>query len=245
MTWEEFSWSYITVVSRTFKVLKDGIEVAVMSPFIDSANHDPNGVFCSKVFDSQTRELVIRSDRSIKANEQVFLQYGPLSNHELLFYYGFALPNNRNDVVPISLENQGVDEEDFTTSVKKVLLMQCCRDWYTLDHDLKLKYNVDGTAQGPDFKPNFFPSVRLQYASQEDLEEVTVQTVQEVVSTPISDNNEQEVYQAIGAVVSVMLEMYGPDPEEPIPEHLVPAMIYKKGQKNILNAVLQFVTTGQ
>lgn len=38
---------------------------------------------------------------------QVFISYGPVPNLKLLVYYGFAVPSNPHDLVPLQLEVSG------------------------------------------------------------------------------------------------------------------------------------------
>lgn len=39
---------------------------------------------------------------------QVFISYGPVSNLKLICYYGFVIPNNPHDLVPLQLEVRAV-----------------------------------------------------------------------------------------------------------------------------------------
>lgn len=59
--------------------------------------------------------LRLRTCRDIAAGEEVFLSYGRLPNADLLTFYGFALPDNPYDVLPVSIEV----EEDTEAALKR------------------------------------------------------------------------------------------------------------------------------
>lgn len=54
--------------------------------------------------DAETDSLRLRAFRPCCPGEQCFLSYGPLPNLKLLLFYGFALPDNPHDIVPITFE---------------------------------------------------------------------------------------------------------------------------------------------
>jgi len=57
--------------------------------------------------DDETHNIILRSERNLNREEEITISYGPKSNEELLYLYGFALPNNPNDrvTVPVSLSS--------------------------------------------------------------------------------------------------------------------------------------------
>ena len=55
--------------------------------------------------DDEQKNIVLRAERALTKGEEITISYGSKSNEELLYLYGFALPNNPNDRVtlPVSL----------------------------------------------------------------------------------------------------------------------------------------------
>ena len=51
------------------------------------------------------QNIILRAERQLHPDEEITISYGSKSNEELLYLYGFALPNNPNDRVtlPVSL----------------------------------------------------------------------------------------------------------------------------------------------
>ena len=64
---------------------------------------------------------------------QVYLNYGPLDNTQLLLYYGYAVRGNPYDTVGVHLEAPE-EEQDSLASVKALILAHCNLD---TDHMLR------------------------------------------------------------------------------------------------------------
>ena len=69
--------------------------------------------------DASERALVVRALRNLEAGEEVFLDYGPRSNAELLTTHGFALPRDPHGTIPLALEPTATDE---TAPMKRKIL---------------------------------------------------------------------------------------------------------------------------
>ena len=78
----------------------------------------PHVVRYSRLRDGTLRLPVARS---VRAGEEVFVSYGAKSNAELLLFYGFALPGNPYDDVPLSLELPGGEVADVTKAREAAL----------------------------------------------------------------------------------------------------------------------------
>ena len=104
---------YATLVANG--VLQDDCP-AFCAPLMDMLNHDPEvsvrvgltSSASSGQSGSQTASpelkgaLGISGDRDVKAGQECFNNYGPRENAQLLFGFGFCLPNNPNDTVRIA-----------------------------------------------------------------------------------------------------------------------------------------------
>ncbi|KAK9245880.1 hypothetical protein V1506DRAFT_536908 [Lipomyces tetrasporus] len=106
-SWELYLWACTVLSSRSFPssivfgTSKDD-SYPVLVPLVDSLNHKPQvPVYWSATADSFT----ISSGNSIAAGDEVFNNYGPKGNEELLMGYGFCLEDNAFDVVTLKLRH--------------------------------------------------------------------------------------------------------------------------------------------
>lgn len=55
--------------------------------------------------DDLKQNIILRAERQLHSGDEITISYGSKSNEELLYLYGFALPNNPNDRVtlPVTL----------------------------------------------------------------------------------------------------------------------------------------------
>lgn len=75
----------------------------VLFPGLDAANHSPE----SKVdwtFGAGYFSIATSTDMQVEAGAEVFNNYGPKSNGELLLGYGFCIPDNPHDCVAMTLK---------------------------------------------------------------------------------------------------------------------------------------------
>ena len=56
--------------------------------------------------------MVYKVGRAIQPNEQIFLNYGPKANEDLLSHFGFTLSKNVCDVLHIDIQGQHDDDND-------------------------------------------------------------------------------------------------------------------------------------
>ncbi|KAG7400143.1 hypothetical protein PHYBOEH_006851 [Phytophthora boehmeriae] len=73
-----------------------------MVPVFDMLNHDPEAEM-SHFFDMESRTFKLVSHQHWNAGAQMFINYGPLSNHKLLSLYGFVILGNPFDSVEMWL----------------------------------------------------------------------------------------------------------------------------------------------
>ncbi|CAO3643652.1 unnamed protein product [Cunninghamella blakesleeana] len=110
VTWESFLWAYSVLSSRSFpyKLIdpdyddnKHGAS-EVLFPLLDSLNHKPNiKITWYREGDPENGTLSFITGQSFNAGEQLYNNYGPKSNEELLLGYGFCLPNNEFDHISL------------------------------------------------------------------------------------------------------------------------------------------------
>jgi hypothetical protein len=76
-----------------------------MVPMADMLNHEA-GVSSLDDFEfsSDADAFLLKSRDGVGAGREVTISYGAVDNRHLLQYYGFALPNNPDDFVGISME---------------------------------------------------------------------------------------------------------------------------------------------
>ncbi|KAL9103111.1 MAG: hypothetical protein Q9163_001822 [Psora crenata] len=96
-TWQTYLWSATITSSRSFPgsaLPNKGIDSAVLIPGLDLLNHSPSA---KVVWDWGRNDCTIRVDESLTGGSEIFNNYGPKGNEELLMGYGFCIPNNMAD----------------------------------------------------------------------------------------------------------------------------------------------------
>lgn len=74
-------------------------------PYVSLMNHAPwPHIVRYGRLNATSQRLEFSTFRGLQVGEQCFLSYGPLPNLKLLLFYGFAVPDNPHDVIPINLE---------------------------------------------------------------------------------------------------------------------------------------------
>ncbi|CAJ1440196.1 unnamed protein product [Effrenium voratum] len=92
--WEASVWAQAVIMSRAFHVPKDSDRLALI-PIVDIANHAPTYQAANaEIRDNPDGSISMVASRDIASNEEVCICYGEYSNEQLLFCYGFVIPNN-------------------------------------------------------------------------------------------------------------------------------------------------------
>jgi len=142
--YEDFLWAYSIFWSRAVNMplLRQGkggpgkpeamLEVQVgVVPGLDFCNHAE----CSTAVwfvapppkgtpgEGHVLELVSESRRAPAAGEEITISYGEKSNEELLFHYGFTVPNNPHDMLMIHCPIPPEHEWDEVMRSRMLLLM--------------------------------------------------------------------------------------------------------------------------
>ncbi|KAI8848115.1 hypothetical protein BC829DRAFT_444055 [Chytridium lagenaria] len=107
-TLEEYTWALLTVYSRAmdFNVpASPGVpafSLRCIVPYIDMVNHSGEAEQCH-LYDQKTGCVKIVAGKDFKKGDQIFINYGPVSNSRLLRLYGFVIPNNPHDTYDLIL----------------------------------------------------------------------------------------------------------------------------------------------
>ncbi|GJJ70071.1 hypothetical protein EMPS_02420 [Entomortierella parvispora] len=99
-TWERFLWAETVISSRTFPAHLFGDDVEgelVLIPLGDTLNHKSR----HKVTWIKTPQGLEMSSAAVGKGEQMYNNYGPKSNEELLVGYGFCTVDNEDDTVTL------------------------------------------------------------------------------------------------------------------------------------------------
>ena len=128
-SFESFLWAWFTVNSRVVYIspqenfhhnilLSDSNSIA-MVPFLDMLNHSNNARIAATFSLENGYEL--KSLVSYKKYEQVYIHYGSHDNLKLFLEYGFIIPNNINDTIPIRISDIFNVIGNIDSSKKKLL----------------------------------------------------------------------------------------------------------------------------
>ncbi|KAF9920495.1 hypothetical protein FBU30_009685 [Linnemannia zychae] len=119
-TWERFTWAKSVLTSRTFPAslfgeVEDGDIVLI--PLADSLNHKSR----HKITWHKEANGLQMSSAAIKKGDQVFNNYGPKSNEELLLSYGFCLEDNLDDLVMLKTNFSRDPDQERKTEILKYI----------------------------------------------------------------------------------------------------------------------------
>ena len=119
---EQFAYAYQLVLSRSYLVGEPGKERRVIIPLIDMANHRPfpnnegkdNHMTANAIthFDTKNNRMMLLGKQGVQSGDELFISYGPYSNHELLQNYGFLVPQNQFNYY--DLQQDALDSRNLT-----------------------------------------------------------------------------------------------------------------------------------
>ena len=101
---EEFLRAWLMVITRAFEV---GGTRSTLVPGLDCFNHDPSRQ-CAKVRLDSSGDMCLEATRCITPGEEIFLEYGELSNPMLYRTYGFTLPTKAAGDVSSLIDSQSL-----------------------------------------------------------------------------------------------------------------------------------------
>ncbi|KAG0050148.1 hypothetical protein BGZ83_005068 [Gryganskiella cystojenkinii] len=119
-TWERFLWAETVISSRTFPAHLFGSEIEgelALIPLGDTLNHKSR----HKATWIKTPQGLEMASSAVKKGEQLYNNYGPKSNEELLVGYGFCIAGNEDDTVTIKANfSRDPDQERKTMILKHI-----------------------------------------------------------------------------------------------------------------------------
>lgn len=201
-TFEQFMYVHSVCDSRSFEV--DG--VTMLAPYADMANHRVLGssgvnlrVRGWKMADQPDElgmEIYVSSTEPVPAGTELCISYGPLANGQLLMHYGFAVPENPADCLPISL--QFPEDDSMHVQTKKLILQNLdSTGLISLNHELSLADPLPAS---------LLASTRLLVMDEQEIEPVTIQNAN--FALKISARNEVAVKTQLGKLFENMLNDY-------------------------------------
>ncbi|KAI8363823.1 hypothetical protein EDC96DRAFT_511847 [Choanephora cucurbitarum] len=127
ISWEDFLWSFSVFSSRAFPYTlidphTEDQSAQVLCPLADALNHKPNTkITWSREGDMDNGSLTFIAGEAHNAGNQIFNNYGPKSNEELLLGYGFCFEHNEHDFVALKTNFS----QDPNGQLKLDILNQC------------------------------------------------------------------------------------------------------------------------
>jgi hypothetical protein len=103
-TLEEWKWSMSTVWSRAMDFFDHDNPIRSIVPFADMFNGLSPAMLDDTVchlMDGEEGCVTIIAGKDFQGGDEVFINYGGISNARLLMFYGFTYPENPNDSIPM------------------------------------------------------------------------------------------------------------------------------------------------
>lgn len=201
--WERWVWAVECVVSRAFRVDKEGGDgggVFGLLPGVDMLNHS---VVLKTGFDVEEGEFVIRCGYGFEEGEEVMVSYGAKTNEDLLFFYGFVEGNSPADAVMV--ESEGVLRR--VVGANRGLEHVVEKDRLLRRAGLVGEGKVYGVRKdGMD--EEIMTILRVAFATQEDLADFSVESLRGKKGRlpPLSLENEILAWQCVAAECARMIK---------------------------------------
>ncbi|TDH68401.1 hypothetical protein CCR75_007699 [Bremia lactucae] len=214
---ENYKWALSTIWSRFVtlrltNVLQFNIgevisnrnknqSIKAMVPVFDMLNHDPEAEM-THFFDRDSQEFKLVSRQHWHAGTQLFINYGPLSNHKLLSLYGFVILSNPFDTVEIWLPMNAASTKFF--EVKQKLFFVNDMDHETYAYELV----------ADEFNYSLLCAARIQEIDCETLKEFKSLAHKAIQGEKLSLKNEQEALTRLIYTFESLLKAYPTEIEE-------------------------------
>ncbi|RIA84403.1 hypothetical protein C1645_742343 [Glomus cerebriforme] len=200
ISWELYLWGYYIVTSRSFpnKLIdpEDAESTEALIPLADSLNHRPRQKITWQFSDREYMRLV--AGETIECGKEIYNNYGPKSNKELLLGYGFCIKDNPDDWITIKLNfDQDPDREEKLEILKNLELSE-------LTHYIKKDYIPNKLlSQCRILVLNYFETMYFRQYYQEKEKDLTYQEGE------ISGNKRTDLFKFVGYRNEIsMLEIF-------------------------------------
>ncbi|KAK3402314.1 hypothetical protein B0T20DRAFT_136626 [Sordaria brevicollis] len=202
---DDYKWALCTVWSRAMDfVLPNGTPVRLLAPFADMLNHTSSVKQCH-AYDPSTGNLSVLAGKDYQPGDQVFINYGPVSNSRLLRLYGFVIPGNPNDSYDLVLSTH--PQAPFYEQKEKLWKMA----------------GLDSTATIPLTLTDPLPKKVLRYLRIQRLDAQNLAVVarqgSDAAEEKVSDENEVEILRFLVESFEYLLSGFG-TPLEKLEEQL-------------------------
>lgn len=120
LTLENYTWASAIFASRAFPasiIYANCTGLSMLVPIVDALNHKANTPV--QWHGSPTGEFCLVADGQIPAGDQIYNNYGPKGNEELLMGYGFTVENNPFDVVRVRPASYSSKDDDFAFNLTR------------------------------------------------------------------------------------------------------------------------------
>eukprot|EP01060_Flectonema_neradi_P039692 TRINITY_DN8824_c0_g1_i1.p1 TRINITY_DN8824_c0_g1~~TRINITY_DN8824_c0_g1_i1.p1 ORF type:complete len:548 (+),score=73.25 TRINITY_DN8824_c0_g1_i1:64-1707(+) len=245
-SWENFMWGRAVFDSRAFVIKIGTEEVTTLVPFAEFVNHtgDTTGHVSFRRYDEDSQCVVLDSLSHIQKGQQLFMNYGPMQNYELVQSYGFVLEDNPLETCVVGVE---LDTDDELYPIKADAISEL-----GIPSEHMITSNPDN---------NHYLMAALRVAVCESNEEIQQCTTSfNAIRGPISQRNEQLARELLFYVCQGLLSEYPTSLTEDIDlldllklnkakpshteilstSHLELALIYRIGQKSLIQKVLDW-----
>jgi hypothetical protein len=184
-TYESFLWARAIFDSRGFSLDFEGKGLKnCLLPFIDMLNtsHYPNldgrlTLASTTETADHEKEFQLRAFSEVEAGKQLFINYGPYSNRELLMNYGFVLDKDPYDRYRIFLE---IPEDDLMEEKMEVLE--------------RVGVSQDNFLRKGSLSPKLLAALRICVMNEQEIKDSKTDESFNPIEHSISPRNEEEMF---------------------------------------------------
>ncbi|EGX49564.1 hypothetical protein AOL_s00078g53 [Orbilia oligospora ATCC 24927] len=217
-------------------MLSDDNGFPVLIPLVDILNHKPNTKI---IWEPTQTSFSLITPETISEGSQVFNNYGPKGNEELLMGYGFVIPENPGDslAMKFTISPRGQAAQIWEQRALK-------QTWREVFHLTKSADSGQKTSTVPalesDWPEAFVDLFRILVANENEIDDLENGDIN---ATPISIRNELAVALGLKAAIKQKLaaiRKYDISLSSPAAGYReTVADIYRKGQEDIIVSKIQ------
>lgn len=157
VSFDEYLWAHLIVTSRAFPyniINKDAqLDEVMLLPLVDLLNHKPKAdvewlsIVNDEAVDGFKLQIANQAHSKSEARNQLWNNYGPKGNEELLMGYGFVIKDNQFDLLHLTINLP----KDLLAKVKSLDIELTSFNHYTNE-----KVSNEGESEGTVFIVNNF-----------------------------------------------------------------------------------------